>query len=95
MDKQGQLENSGKYKNSFATWRKIVRGASRVVLCDVQHKGELATHTVALYRCQTDLAYRVLAAVVFLDHPLAYTLRAPRTVVGGNSAAPHFGQRLG
>jgi AAA domain len=31
LDKQGQLENSGKYRNSFATWREITPEHNRLV----------------------------------------------------------------
>jgi hypothetical protein len=50
LDKQGQLENSGKYKNSFATWREITPEHNKLV---EQMLGSPA-HVIATMRTKTE-----------------------------------------
>jgi hypothetical protein len=50
LDKQGQLENSGKYRNSFATWREITPEHNRLV---EQMLGSPA-HVIATMRTKTE-----------------------------------------
>jgi AAA domain len=50
LDKQGQLENSGKYRNSFATWREITPEHNKLV---EQMLGSPA-HIVATMRTKTE-----------------------------------------
>ena len=50
LDKQGQLENSGKYRNSFATWREITPEHNKLV---EQMLGSPA-HIIATMRTKTE-----------------------------------------
>ena len=50
LDKQGQLENSGKYRNSFATWREITPEHNKLV---EQMLGSSA-HVIATMRTKTE-----------------------------------------
>ena len=50
LDKQGQLENSGKYRNSFATWREITPEHNKLV---EQMLGSPA-HVIATMRTKTE-----------------------------------------
>ena len=50
LDKQGQLENSGKYRNSFATWREITPEHNKLV---EQLLGSPA-HIIATMRTKTE-----------------------------------------
>jgi hypothetical protein len=50
LDKQGQLENSGRYKNSFATWREITPEHNKLV---EQMLGSPA-HVIATMRTKTE-----------------------------------------
>jgi hypothetical protein len=50
LDKQGQLENSGKYKNSFATWREITPEHNKLV----EQMLSSAAHIVATMRSKME-----------------------------------------
>jgi hypothetical protein len=50
LDKQGQLENSGKYKNSFATWREITPEHNRLV----EQMLSSSAHVIATMRTKTE-----------------------------------------
>jgi len=50
LDKQGQLENSGKYKNSFATWREITPLHNKLV----EELLNSPCHIIATLRSKTE-----------------------------------------
>jgi hypothetical protein len=50
LDKQGQLENSGRYKNSFATWREITPEHNKLV----EQMLSSPAHIIATMRTKTE-----------------------------------------